>query len=442
MILEVYTVKPTCRKSWAGNLLMLSDLIFGPSSKVKRWFIGFRELSFRWIQICISYPKRRSSLCCFIFVLSDKDIDLVLMIDQTYHSYKDFYYFKTLAQRLLSYINNDDISIHHGIMSFYSSAHVQAELDSYPELFALRDIVDSLYTEYGGTDIFSAFNLLFDKYYMATPADRLSVSNVAVMIADSRHTYWTSQGMILEVQRKLREMCVEVVVVDIGSRVDRGLLETLVGRDSVLHQQQHQDLLKPGVIDSVITKVKAAIESSEDCIKSKTTTKRTTVLETTPTTTTSTTTTTTTSSTTSTTTSAPTTTTDSTSTATSSSSSSTSTTSSTSISSTVSSTTTTQTTSEASEASSSTTTSSSTSSTSTTSVPTSASSSTTSASTTSTSTQSTTSTTTSQTTPTTDTPSSGCITFKESCDHKCGGCGYMDVTQYCFVDGVKQMWVY
>ena len=29
-------MKPTYRKSWAGHLLMSSDLIFGPSFKVKR----------------------------------------------------------------------------------------------------------------------------------------------------------------------------------------------------------------------------------------------------------------------------------------------------------------------------------------------------------------------------------------------------------------------
>ena len=33
------------KKSWASNLLML-DLTFGPSFKVKRWFTGFGELSF------------------------------------------------------------------------------------------------------------------------------------------------------------------------------------------------------------------------------------------------------------------------------------------------------------------------------------------------------------------------------------------------------------
>ena len=60
LILEVCNVKPTCRILWAGNLLM-SDLTFGPSFKVKQWFSGFGELSFRWIQICIGSPMCRSS---------------------------------------------------------------------------------------------------------------------------------------------------------------------------------------------------------------------------------------------------------------------------------------------------------------------------------------------------------------------------------------------
>ena len=33
--LEVCNVKPTYRKSWAANLLMLSDLTLGPCFKVK-----------------------------------------------------------------------------------------------------------------------------------------------------------------------------------------------------------------------------------------------------------------------------------------------------------------------------------------------------------------------------------------------------------------------
>ena len=61
-------MKPTYRKSWAGILLM-SDFTFCPSFKVKRWFTGFGELSFRWIQICISSPMRRSSYSLLINVI-------------------------------------------------------------------------------------------------------------------------------------------------------------------------------------------------------------------------------------------------------------------------------------------------------------------------------------------------------------------------------------
>ena len=56
-----YNVKPTYRKSRARILLMWSDLTFGHSFKVKRWFTGFGELSFWWIQICIGSLMRRPS---------------------------------------------------------------------------------------------------------------------------------------------------------------------------------------------------------------------------------------------------------------------------------------------------------------------------------------------------------------------------------------------
>ena len=65
LILEVCNVNPTCRISWTGNLLMLLDLTLGSSFKVKRLFTGFGELSFRWIQLCIGSPMRRSSRSCF-----------------------------------------------------------------------------------------------------------------------------------------------------------------------------------------------------------------------------------------------------------------------------------------------------------------------------------------------------------------------------------------
>ena len=45
-----------------GLGILWSDLTLGPSFKVKRWFTGFGELSFQWIQICIGSPMCRSSL--------------------------------------------------------------------------------------------------------------------------------------------------------------------------------------------------------------------------------------------------------------------------------------------------------------------------------------------------------------------------------------------
>ena len=47
-----------------GWEFLILDLTFGPSFKVKRWFTGFVELSFRWIQTCIGSPMRRSSSVC------------------------------------------------------------------------------------------------------------------------------------------------------------------------------------------------------------------------------------------------------------------------------------------------------------------------------------------------------------------------------------------
>ena len=69
LILEVCNVKPTCRISWAGNLLMLLDLTLDPSFKVKRCFAGFDELSFQWIQICIVSSMRRCSYMYFYMIV-------------------------------------------------------------------------------------------------------------------------------------------------------------------------------------------------------------------------------------------------------------------------------------------------------------------------------------------------------------------------------------
>ena len=69
-------MKLTYRKTWARNLLMFSDLTLSPSFKVKRWFTGFGELSFRWIQICIGSPMRRCSLLMEGFCFRDFKISL------------------------------------------------------------------------------------------------------------------------------------------------------------------------------------------------------------------------------------------------------------------------------------------------------------------------------------------------------------------------------
>ena len=51
---------------------MMSDLTFGPSFKVKRWFTSFDELSFQWIQICIGALMRMSSLFYWAEIIMSK----------------------------------------------------------------------------------------------------------------------------------------------------------------------------------------------------------------------------------------------------------------------------------------------------------------------------------------------------------------------------------
>ena len=90
-------MKPTYRKSWAGNLLMFSDLTLGPSFKVKRWFTGFDELSFWWIQICNGSPMRRSSFTSLLVTINkpktcDKCINLLnKTAEHISNGYSDIY---------------------------------------------------------------------------------------------------------------------------------------------------------------------------------------------------------------------------------------------------------------------------------------------------------------------------------------------------------------
>ena len=59
-------MKPSYGTLWARNLFMWSDLTLGFSFKVKRWLIGFGELSFWWIQFASVFRCARSSFTrCF-----------------------------------------------------------------------------------------------------------------------------------------------------------------------------------------------------------------------------------------------------------------------------------------------------------------------------------------------------------------------------------------
>ena len=57
-------VKPTYRKSWAGNLLMWSDLTLYPSFKVKRGYPNLEVLITRLllvVEVCNVKPTYRKS---------------------------------------------------------------------------------------------------------------------------------------------------------------------------------------------------------------------------------------------------------------------------------------------------------------------------------------------------------------------------------------------
>ena len=58
-------MKPTYRKSWAGNLLMWTDLTLVSSFKVKQWFTGFVDLCSLALLSCLSSGyKFTSFLLC------------------------------------------------------------------------------------------------------------------------------------------------------------------------------------------------------------------------------------------------------------------------------------------------------------------------------------------------------------------------------------------
>ena len=66
LVLEVCSVTPTYRKSWAKNLLIWSDFTMGFSFNVKRCLDGFVEFSFWWIQFASVLRCNRSSYVLYV----------------------------------------------------------------------------------------------------------------------------------------------------------------------------------------------------------------------------------------------------------------------------------------------------------------------------------------------------------------------------------------
>ena len=67
------------------------DLTLGPSFKVKRWFTGFGELSFRWIQINLHRsPMHRSSYICYVQVETLYKLHVVQRACTSCKLYKQF----------------------------------------------------------------------------------------------------------------------------------------------------------------------------------------------------------------------------------------------------------------------------------------------------------------------------------------------------------------
>ena len=74
LVLEVCNVKPTYRKSWAGNLLMWSDLTLSPSFKVKRGQPNLKVLItylLLILQVCNVKPTYRKSCAGHLLMWSD-----------------------------------------------------------------------------------------------------------------------------------------------------------------------------------------------------------------------------------------------------------------------------------------------------------------------------------------------------------------------------------
>ena len=78
LVLEVWDGKPTYRKSWAGNLLVWSDLTLDPSFKVKRGYPNLKVLITRLLlvlEVWDGKPTYRKSWAGNLLVWSDLTLD-------------------------------------------------------------------------------------------------------------------------------------------------------------------------------------------------------------------------------------------------------------------------------------------------------------------------------------------------------------------------------
>ena len=78
LVLDVCDGKPTFRKSLPGNLLVWSDLILGPSFKVKRGYPNLKVLITRLLlvlEVWDGKPTYRKSWDGNLLVLSDLTLD-------------------------------------------------------------------------------------------------------------------------------------------------------------------------------------------------------------------------------------------------------------------------------------------------------------------------------------------------------------------------------
>ena len=74
LVLEVWDVKPTYRKSWAGNLFAWSDLTLGPSFKVKQGYLNIKVLIsclLLVLEVCNVKPAYRKSWAGNLLMWSD-----------------------------------------------------------------------------------------------------------------------------------------------------------------------------------------------------------------------------------------------------------------------------------------------------------------------------------------------------------------------------------